>query len=342
MLKDTAPPVLQQIYDRAKANPKRVVLPEAAQDDRTLQAAGRVLEEGWAGPVLLGDPRELDERARGLNVNLRGALVINPQTDDRINGLVQLYQTRRAKEGRKDHDVREMILKDLLLYGAGLVARGEADGMTAGAVSATADVIRAGLKMIGTAPGISTVSSIFLMLLPEGLPFGHNGTLVYADCGVVPAPSAEQLADIAISSAQLARTLVPGLEPCVAMLSFSTKGSARHESADKVIEATRLAKERRPDLLIDGELQVDTAIVPSVGSRKAPGSPVAGKANVLIFPDLGAGNIAYKLTQRLTGGMALGPLLQGFAKPINDLSRGATADDVAAVAAITCVEAQAM
>ncbi|MCB2156282.1 phosphate acetyltransferase [bacterium] len=341
MFKDT-PPILEDLYVRAKANPKRVVMPEAAEDDRTLRAAARVMERGWAIPVLLGDPKQLDERARDLNINLQRAIIIHPQTDDRITGLVELYQTRRAKEGRKDAEVRELILSDPLMYGAGLVARGEADGMTAGAISPTASVIRAGLKMIGTAPGISTVSSIFLMMLPEGSAFGHQGTLIYADCGVVPKPDSAQLADIAISSARLGKALIPALEPNVAMLSFSTKGSAQHEDIDKVVEATRLIKEREPDLCVDGELQVDAAIVASVGTRKAPDSPVAGKANILVFPDLGAGNIAYKLTQRLAGAIALGPLLQGFAKPINDLSRGATANDVAAVTAITGVEAQTM
>jgi len=332
--------VLDQILQRAKNDPRRIVLPEAIDDDRTVKAAIKANSEGWCIPVLVGPRNKLEERAKACGADISKIESIDHTNYPRLGDMVKVYQTRRAKEGLSDEQVRE-ILKDPLFFGAGLVALGVVEGMTGGALNSTANVIRASLKLVGTKPGIKTVSSIFLMILPDGSKWGHNGTLVYADAGVVPNPTAEQLADIAICSADTGRALIPDLKPMVAMLSFSTKGSAEHPDVDKVRAATKMVNERAPQLPCDGELQGDSALVASVGERKCPGSPVAGKANVLIFPDLDAGNISYKLTQRLANAIALGPLLQGIGKPVNDLSRGASVDDVAQVAAITCVEAQA-
>lgn len=332
---------LDAILELAKKDPRKVVLAEAIDDDRTIKAAVLARKQNYCIPVLVGPRDKLEARAEACGADISAIESIDHLTHPKLDELVNIYQTRRAKEGLTDDQVRD-ILKDPLFFGAALVAAGVVEGMTAGALNSTANVIRASLKLVGTKTGIKTVSSIFLMILPEGSKWGHGGTLVYADCGVVPNPTVEQLADIAICSAETGKALVPDMTPMVAMLSFSTKGSAEHPDIDKVRAATKLVQERAPELPCDGELQADAALVASIGERKCPGSPVAGKANVLIFPDLDAGNIAYKLTQRLANAIALGPLLQGIAKPINDLSRGASVDDVAQVAAITCVEAQAL
>lgn len=332
---------LDSILQNAKNDPRKVVLPEAIDDDRTVKAAVMAKKEKYCIPVLVGPREKLEARAKACGCDISGIESIDHLNYPKIDELVKIYQTKRAKEGLTDAQVKD-ILKDPLFFGAALVAAGVVEGMTAGALNSTANVIRASLKLVGTKKGIKTVSSIFLMILPAGSKWGHNGTLVYADCGVVPNPTAEQLADIAICSAETGKALVPDMKPAVAMLSFSTKGSAEHPDIDKVRAATKMVNEREPKLPCDGELQGDSALVASIGERKCPGSPVAGKANVLIFPDLDAGNIAYKLTQRLANAIALGPLLQGIAKPVNDLSRGASVEDVAQVAAITCVEAQAL
>ncbi|MGL4344507.1 MAG: phosphate acetyltransferase [Cellulosilyticaceae bacterium] len=327
---------LQSIKERAKNDKKTIVLPETG-DMRTLNAAHTILAEGLANLILIGDEEEILAKAEGLN--LSEAKIVNPtdfeKMEEYINKLVEL----RGSKGMTYEKAKETLEKDGLFLGVMMVKQGMADGMVAGAANSTANVLRPSLQILKTAPGTKLVSSFFVMVVPD-CEMGANGTFVFSDCGLNQNPNSEELAAIAQSSAESFMQLV-GEEPIVAMLSHSTYGSAKHADVDKVVEATRLAKEMAPELKVDGELQLDAAIVKEVGQAKAPESKVAGQANVLVFPDLDAGNIGYKLVQRLAKAEAYGPVTQGIAKPVNDLSRGCSAEDIVGVVAITAVQAQA-
>jgi phosphate acetyltransferase len=331
------PNLIETLREKARKLGKTICLPEALEDPRTIKAARKFADEKLGTPLIVGSKEALAEAAKKAEVSLDGIRSIDPAKFDKMDDMIALYQKRRAKENLTNDEARA-ILVDPLYFGAMLVAMGIADGMTAGAIHTTADVIRTSIKCIGPRQGLKTVSSAFLMIVPDAK-FGIDGALIYSDCGVIPAPTPDQLVDIGDAAAQTFRQLVGG-EPIVAFLSFSTKGSANHPDAKKMADAAAALAKRRPELQVDGELQGDAALIASVGKSKAPGSAVAGRANTLIFPDLGAGNIAYKLTQRLAKAEAYGPLLQGLAKPVNDLSRGATTDDVAQVAVITALQTQ--
>lgn len=325
---------LEQISKRAKENKKTIVLPES-KDIRTLKAAAMVQQQGIADIVLVGNEDEIKQLAGDLDISK--AKIVDPLKSDKFEDYVNSFYELRKAKGMTLEKARE-IMKDELYWGVMMVKKGDADGMVSGAVHSTADTLRPALQILKTAPGTKLVSVFFVMVVPD-CEYGHNGIFVYADSGLVENPNAEELSEIAIASAKSFRSLVQA-QPKVAMLSYSTYGSAKSELTEKVIEATRLAKEKAPDLIIDGELQADAALVPSVGKSKAPGSNVAGEANVLVFPDLNCGNIAYKLTQRLAKAEAYGPITQGLAKPVNDLSRGCSAEDIVGVVAITAVQAQ--
>lgn len=328
------------LKDRAIADRQRIVLPEGTEP-RTLQAANQVIADGVANIILIGNPDEVMKEANDLNLtHIHEATIIDPNNDEFTEKYAQLFYELRKSKGITIEDARKKA-KDPLYLGCLLIKSGEADGQVAGAKNTTGNVLRAAFQVIKTQPGISVVSGAFLMLLPAGSPYGTDGILVFADCAVVPNPTAPELAQIAIATAKTARDIA-NIEPRVAMLSFSTKGSASHENVDKVVEATKLAKEINPQLSIDGELQADAALVPSVGLSKAPGSKIAGHANVLVFPSLDVGNISYKLVQRIGNAQAVGPILQGLARPVNDLSRGCSPEDIYKTIIITCNQAIGM
>lgn len=324
---------LETMLARAKADRQTIVLPEG-DDERTLAAAERILADDVADLVILGDAEAIAAAPYALD----GARVIDPRTSELREGYADaLYELRRAKGMTPDQALA--LMDDVLYFGVMMVKAGDADGMVAGACHATGDVLRPCLQILKTAPGVKLVSSFFVMVVPD-CDLGEQGTFLFSDCGLEVQPDAEKLAHIAVNSAKSWKTLI-GTEPAVALLSHSSYGSAKNADAEKVVEATGIAKELAPELALDGELQLDAAIVPEVGASKAPESPVAGRANVLVFPDLDAGNIGYKLVQRLAKAEAYGPVTQGIAAPVNDLSRGCTADDIVGVIAITCVQAQA-
>ncbi|NCO23613.1 MAG: phosphate acetyltransferase [Candidatus Infernicultor aquiphilus] len=328
--------ISQIIREKAKKNPKNIVLPEG-EEPRMIKAAEIITKEGFADLILLGKKENIKFKAQELGIEFPNKIkIINPKESDKLKKYAESYYQLRKNKGLS-LDEAYQLLEDPLYFGALMVYHNDADGLVAGSINATGDVFRPALQTIKTAPNINIVSSSFIMVIPD-CPYGENGVVVFADCAINPEPNAEQLADIAIASAETAKVLV-GIEPRVAMLSFSTKGSAKHSMVDKVVEATKIAQKKRPNLLIDGELQADAALIPSIGERKAPNSKIAGKANVLIFPDLQSGNIAYKLVERLAKAEAIGPISQGMRKPVNDLSRGCSAEDIVNVVAITVLQA---
>jgi len=330
--------IVEKIIERAKSNKQRIVLPEA-EEERTIKAADKVLADDIADIILIGDKEQImaDAEKYGLK-NIGKATIRDPKTDPQTEEYAQLLAELRKKKGMTIEQARDLVTNNKLYFGCMIIKTGGADGQISGALSTTGDTLRPALQIIKCAPGITCVSG-GMLLISQNKEYGEDGLLVVGDVAVTPMPDAEQLAQIAYCTAQTAKSVAGFDDPRVAMLSFSTKGSAKHEVVDKVVEATRLAKEAHPELKIDGELQADAALVPSVGQKKAPGSEIAGHANVLVFPNLEVGNIGYKLVQRLGNAEALGPILQGIARPVNDLSRGCSVDDIYKMVAITACQA---
>ena len=329
--------LIDNIIARAKSNKQRIVLPESLEE-RTIKAADKALADELAEIILIGSKEEILAKAAEFGLkNIEKATIIDPATSEKTAGYANLLYELRKSKGMTPEQANELV-KNPLYFGCLIIKSGDADGQISGALSTTGDTLRPALQIIKCAPGISCVSGAMLMITrtPQ---YGENGVLVFGDVAVTPAPDASQLAQIAVCTAQTAKSVAGFAEPRVAMLSFSTKGSAKHEVVDKVVEATKLAKELNPGLKIDGELQADAALVPSVGAKKAPGSDIAGKVNVLVFPNLEVGNIGYKLVQRLGNADAIGPILQGIARPVNDLSRGCSVDDIYKMVAITACQA---
>ena len=329
--------LIEKIIARAQSNKQRIVLPESLEE-RTLTAADKALADQLAEIILIGNPDEINALAQKLQLTHIGkATIIDPATSEKTEEYAQLLYELRKKKGMTIEEARKKVM-DPLYFGCLIIKSGDADGQISGALSTTGDTLRPALQIIKCSPGISCVSGAML-LITQAPQYGEEGVLVVGDVAVTPMPDASQLAQIAVCTAQTAKSVAGFAEPRVAMLSFSTKGSAKHEVVDKVVEATRMAKELNPELLIDGELQADAALVPSVGEKKAPGSAIAGHANVLVFPCLVVGNISYKMVQRLGGADAIGPILQGIARPVNDLSRGCSVDDIYKMVAITACQA---
>lgn len=328
--------LMESIWEMAKGDKKRIILAEG-EEKRNLQACDKILKNGLANIVLVGNKEKIAESSKQLGIDVSGAEIVDPNTSDLTEGYAKEFYELRKKKGMTLEKAEKMV-RDPLYFATMAIKMGYVDGMVSGAIHTTGDLLRPGLQIVKTAPGVKIVSGFFVMVVPD-CKYGESGLLLFADCAVNPNPTAEELAAIAITTAETAKKLC-NLDPKVAMLSFSTMGSAKGELVEKVQKATAIAKEMRTDLDIDGELQLDAAIEEEVAQLKAPGSPVAGKANVLVFPDLQTGNIGYKLVQRFAKAKAIGPICQGFAKPINDLSRGCSADDIVNVVAMTAVQAQ--
>ena len=327
---------IDEIKNKAKKDIKTIVLPEAS-DLRTIEATANVLKEGFANIVLIGNEEEIKKLAKDNNFDISNAKIINPKNSDKYDIYVEKFYKLRKEKGMTIERAKELLL-DSVYFGMMMVKMEEADGLVSGAIHSSSDTLRPALQILKTAPGTKLVSAFFLMVVPN-CEYGENGTFIFGDSGLNENPDSDKLSEIAISSAKSFEQLTEKTAK-VAMLSYSTMGSAHSELTEKVVEATKLVKQKAPDLLVDGELQLDSAIIPEVAKSKAPESEIAGKANVLIFPDLNAGNIGYKLVQRLAKAEAYGPLCQGIAKPVNDLSRGCSAKDILGVIAITCVQAQ--